>query len=105
MLADTLDLLPVDDRDVLHAVDFVDAHQLARRQFLDHGAHRIIADLVAGKHLQADGAWPQRLHAAIIGEGPQADEQETGHQCAVDDGLPGPEVGRDRAVAGHRSAP
>jgi hypothetical protein len=101
VLADALQLIPVDDRDVLDAIDLVDPNQPLRRQLVDHGAHAIVFHGVAGKHLHADGAGPQRLHAEIVGEIPQADEQEAGHRLAVDDRFPGPEVGRDRAVAGH----
>jgi hypothetical protein len=28
------------------------------------------------EYLHADGAWPQQLHAAIVGEVPEADEQQ-----------------------------
>ncbi|MGE0424491.1 MAG: hypothetical protein AB7O88_19685 [Reyranellaceae bacterium] len=93
MLADSLHLRPVDDRDVLDPVDVVDPHQTLRRELLDHRANVIAADLVAGKHLHADGARPQRLHTAVIGKVPQTNEQQTRHRLAVDDGLHGPEVG------------
>jgi hypothetical protein len=103
VLADPLELPPADDGEVLHAVDLVDPHQPLRHQLIDHGTHCVVVDRVAGKHLHADGAGLERLHAVIIGEVPQADEQEAGHRLAVDDCLPGPEVGRNCTVAGHQS--
>ena len=102
-LADALHLIPVDDGDVVLAVDAVGTHQAARRQLLDHGTHRVAINAISGEDLHADGARAQRLDAKIVGEGPQAKKQETGHRCAVDDSLPGPEVGGDRAVAGHHA--
>jgi hypothetical protein len=101
LFADTLRLLPVDDRDVFDAIDLVDLQQPVRCQFVDHGAHAMVFYGVAGEHLHADGVGLERLHAEIISEVPQADEEKAGHRRAVDDGFAGPEVGRDRAVAGH----
>jgi len=91
-LADTLELAPVDDLDVFLTLDLVDMHQSARRQLVDHRAHAIVFYGVAWKHLHPDGARPQGPDAEIVGEAPDADEQEAGHRCAVDDGLPGPDV-------------
>ena len=98
----TLHPPPVDDLDILDVVDRVEAHQPAHRQLLDHRADRLVAEFLARKHLQPDGAGPQRLDAEIVGEVPQAEKEQTGHRRAVDDGLPGPEVGRELAITGHR---
>jgi hypothetical protein len=103
VLAHPLQVTPVDDLDELDAVDLVGAHQPLRRQLVDHRAHGIVVDRVAGQNLHPDRAGPQRLHAEIVGKVPQANEQETRHRLAVDDGLPGPEVGGDFAITGHRA--
>ena len=47
-LADPLQLVPVDDRNVFDAIDRVDPHQPLRRQLDDHGADSMVFYGVAG---------------------------------------------------------
>jgi len=76
--------VPADDGDVVLPIDPVAAPQAARH---------VAIDGIAGQDLRADGARARELDTRIVGDGPQALEQETGHRRAVDDSLPGPEVG------------